>query len=276
MEETFLTYKKNRWLWFGVISAVLLSLSYPWYSNPTLPHGGTFMGLLYGVLGTILIVILMALGIRKRRLGSRLGTVQGWTSAHVYLGLLTLLIIPMHAGFRFHFDFHTLAFALLALVVLSGILGVVLYSLIPSRLTKYEETLQGDKIDQEINRILGQMRNVVRNKSDALVDIYKEELHQTAQRPHSGWRVLWRRHGDGIISNKRKSLSEGSAKVPLEGKEDFLVLSGLILQKAQLEKNFFKQMRLKNALSVWLYVHVPLSVSMLFAIMIHLVSVFYY
>lgn len=276
MEETFLTYKKNRWLWFGVISALLLSLSYPWYSNQTLPHGGTFVGLLYGVLGIILILILMALGIRKRSLGSHLGTVQGWTSAHVYLGLLTLLIIPMHAGFRFHFDFHTLAFVLLTLVVLSGIIGVILYSIVPSRLTKYEEVLQSDKIDAEVKGILSQMQNVVKNKSDALVDVYKEELQQTVRRPHSGWRVLWNRQGDELITQKREALSETSAKISHEGKEDFLVLSRLILLKAELETNFTKQIQLKNALAAWLYFHVPLSVAMLFAVMVHLMSVFYY
>ena len=276
MEETFLTYRKNRWLWFGVTSAALLILSYYWYSNQTIPHGGTLIGLLYGLLGTLIIFILMALGIRKRSLGSTLGTVQGWTSAHVYLGLLTLLIIPMHAGFRFHLDFHTLAFVLLALVVVSGIIGIILYAFIPSRLTKYEEVLQADKIDSEVNRILDQMRNVVRDKSDALVRVYKEERERTAHGPHRGWRVLWRGQGDEGISQKRQALSRVSAGIPPEGQKDFLVLSQLILQKAQLESNFTKQMRLKNALAAWLYVHVPISVAMLLAVVVHLVSVFYY
>ncbi len=71
-------------------------------------------------------------------------------------------------------------------------------------------------------------------------------------------------------------MSEVSVGIPPEGQKDFLVLSQLILQKAQLESNFTKQMRLKNALAAWLYVHVPISVAMLLAVMVHLVSVFYY
>ena len=276
MEETFLTYKKNRWLLVSVLSAVLLLLSYYWYSHQTLTHGGTVIGLLYGLLGTLLILILMALGIRKRRLGSRLGTVQGWTSAHVYLGLLTILIFPMHAGFRFHFDLHTLAFVLLVIVVVSGIIGVALYVFVPSRLTKYEEVLQADKIDAEINQVLKQMRNVIRNKSDHLVRLYKEELGRTVRDSHQGWRIFWSGQEDSLISQRTKELNEAMALILPEDEQDFLVLSTLIFKKADIERNFIKQMRLKNALAAWLYVHLPISVAMLLAVGVHLVSVFYY
>src|SRR5437773_217195 len=119
---SLLTYGGKRYLWIGLIAGITLLLSYYYYYNARQlpPSGSTPMGLAYGWIGFIAILLLMFLGIRKRWHASHLGTVQGWTSSHVYLGLLTLLVIPMHAGFRFGWDVHTLAFVLLVIVVLSG------------------------------------------------------------------------------------------------------------------------------------------------------------
>jgi hypothetical protein len=36
------------------------------------------------------------------------------------------------------------------------------------------------------------------------------------------------------------------------------------------------QMRLKNALEAWLYVHLPVSIAMVVAVVVHVVAAFYY
>ncbi len=276
MSETFLTYRGNRWLWVSIISAGLLVLSYVEYSTRMAPHGGTFMGLCYGVLGTIAILVLMSLGIRKRCYSSGLGTLQGWTSAHVYLGLLTLLVIPMHAGFRFGLDIHTLAFALLFIVVISGILGVILYQTIPSRLTKYDAGLQADKVDQEINRLLAEMRNLARDKSDAFVKVFRDEMAQATDLKPKGWRLLFAGAGRDLMTKRAEELTQRVTQVPSHEHQAFETLSRLLFQKSQLETNLMFQMRLRNALEAWLYVHLPVSFAMVAAVLVHLLAVFYY
>lgn len=276
MSENFLTYRNKRWMWFGIISAILLIISYLVYSRQTVPHGGTAMGLAYGVLGTGIILVLMALGIRKRRYSSALGTVQGWTSAHVYLGLLTLLIISMHAGFRFRPDVHTLAFVLLTIVVLSGILGVLLYLTIPPRLTKYEAGIQADKIDREITHIMEEIRTLSKDKSDAFADVYRREISRAHSRGHQGWRILFREPGDLMLSNRAQELAAAAPGIPSGEFAAFQSVSRLVMQRAQLETTLVAQMRLKNAMEAWLYVHVPVSIAMMIAIAVHVVVVFYY
>ena len=274
-EQNFLSYGGKRWLWFGLISSLLLCTSYLMYRRQMLPHGGTPMGLAYGVAGTIVIFILMALGVRKRWYSSGLGTLQGWTSAHVYLGLLTLLLIPMHAGFKFRFDVHTLAFALLFLVVISGIVGIVLYRTVPPRLTKFEQTIQADKVDAELNRLLAEMRMLSRDKSDSFVRVYQEEASRLMKHTHRGWRVLWSPRADPLAA-RGQELSRTVKQIPAPEHEDFQKLSRLIMQSVQLEGTLTEQMRLRNAMQAWLYLHVPLSLAMMIAIVIHLVAVFYY
>jgi len=275
MGTSFLTYRSGRWFWISLASGLGLLLHYSDYRARTVTYGGSTEGLLYGVVGTALIGILMYLGIRRRSYSSHTGTLQGWLSAHVYLGLLTLLVIPLHAGFRFGWDVHTLAFVLLVVVVLSGVGGVLLYRILPSRLTTFEARQQPDKIDPQLARLLADMRALVKDKSNALVDIYRAELAASRQRMPSGWSLIRGQTRD-LLAERSADLAAMAAVVPLEEQATFQVLSQLLLKKAQLELNLLQQMQLRNALKAWLYVHVPVSIAMVCAVVIHLIIVFWY
>lgn len=275
MGTSFLTYGSGRWFWIAFAGALGMILHYVDYRSRTVAYGGSIEGLLYGAIGTALIGVLMYLGIRRRSYSSHTGTLQGWVSAHVYLGLLTLLVIPLHAGFRFGWDVHTLAFALLVLVVLSGAVGVLLYQIIPSRLTRHETRQQADKIDPELTRLLSDMRALVKDKSDVLVQVYQAELEASQRRAPSGWSLLRGQPRD-LLAERSADLAAKASLVRLEDQATFQVLSQLLLKKAQLELSLLQQMRFRNALKAWLYVHVPVSIAMVFAVVMHLVVVFWY
>jgi hypothetical protein len=276
MGNSFLTYRSGLWLWISAATAVGLVLHYVSYQSRTVAYGGSIEGLLYGVAGTGLIAVLMYLGIRRRSYASSMGTLQGWVSAHVYLGLLTLLLIPMHAGFRFGWDVHTLAFVLLAVVVLSGVLGLFLYRTIPGRLTRYEAGQQADTIDPEIARLLSDMRALMKDKSDALVQIYKAELAASQSRDSKGWSLLLKGQGGDLLAERSADLAKKVSTIPPSDQATFQVLSQLLLKKTQLEVNLLHQMQLRNGLQAWLYVHVPVSIAMVFAVGVHLIAVFLY
>lgn len=276
MNDTFLNYGGKRWLAVGMASSLLLVTSYLWYRRQMLPHGGTPIGLTYGVVGTAVILVLMALGIRKRRFASGLGSMQGWTSAHIYLGLLTLLLIPMHAGFKFRFDIHTLAFALLLVVVVSGIIGMMVYRSVPPRLTRLEEGLQADKIDSELTRLASEMRALAKNKSDQFVRICRMELERLTTSRHQGWRLLWMPRRTDPLSLRGHELAKAIPMIPPAEHQEFQALCRLIMQTVQLEHSLAEQMRLRNAMQAWLYIHVPVSLAMMVAITIHILAVFYY
>jgi hypothetical protein len=276
MGNSFLTYRSGLWCWISSAAALGLVLHYFIYQSRTVAYGGSIEGLLYGVAGTGLIGVLMYLGIRRRSYASNTGTLQGWVSAHIYLGLLTLLLIPMHAGFRFGWDVHTLAFVLLAVVVLSGVVGLFLYRNIPGRLTRYESAQQADKIDPEIARLLSDMRALVKDKSDALVQIYKAELGTSQRRAPKGWSLLLKGQGADLLTVRSEDLAKKVSTIPPSDQATFQILSQLLLKKTQLEVNLLHQMRLRNALQAWLYVHVPVSIAMVFAVGVHLIAVFLY
>jgi len=277
VQGTLLTYRSGRYLWGAVIGAVALLLSYSYYARTTIPSGSTVWGLVYGWIGLLAILVLMFLGIRKRWYFSRLGTLQGWMSAHVYLGLLTLLIIPLHAGFHFGWDVHTLAYVLLVVVVLSGIVGLFVYLTVPAILTTHESGMLPDMLEAEIDQILKEMKHLAADKSDTFQRLYEEEARRCRELGSQGWSILFTRVDQGaILAQRTRDLHNQLADIPEIDQEDFSRFAGLVLRKTELEAYLAGQMRLKNGLQAWLYVHVPVSIAMVAAVGIHLLVVLYY
>lgn len=277
MQGTLLTYGKKRYLWATVIGAVALLVSYSYYARTAIPSGRTVWGLVYGWIGLVAILVLMFLSIRKRWYFSHLGTLQGWTSAHVYVGLLTLLIIPMHAGFQFGWDVHTLAYILLVVVVLSGIVGLIVYLTVPGILTTHESGMLPDMLEAEINQIFREMKQLAADTPGIFQHLYQEEAHRSRERTSQGWRILFTRvDPDAILAQRTRDLHNQLADMPATDQEGFSKFAGLILRKTELEAYLVDQMRLKNGLQAWLYVHVPASIAMVAAVGIHLLVVVYY
>src|SRR5215831_5751 len=277
VQGTLLTYGSKRYLWGSVIGAVALLLSYSYYAQTAIPSGSTVWGLVYGWIGLIAILVLMFLGIRKRWYFSHLGTLQGWTSAHVYLGLLTLLIIPMHAGFQFGWDVHTLAYVLLVVVVLSGIVGLRIYLTVPVILTLHERGTLPETLEAEINQTLKEMKQLAADKLGIFQRLYQEEVSRCSELKSQGWRILFTPiDPNAILAQRTHDLHKQLADVSATDQEGFSRFLGLVMRKTELEAYLAGQMRLKNELQAWLYVHVPVSIAMVAAVGIHLLAVLYY
>ena len=75
-------------------------MAYAWHQPAVKPYGGTWLGYTLGSIGALLVLWLMWFGVRKRRYSSNAGTVQGWLSAHVYLGTSLLVIATLHTGWK--------------------------------------------------------------------------------------------------------------------------------------------------------------------------------
>ena len=141
MYENFLAYRRYFWGKLTLATTLVLVISYIFYSRRVSPNGATLVGLIYGILSFLAILLLMYYGMRKRSYTAKHWPLRAWLSFHVYIGTMTLILVPLHAGFKFGFDIHTLAYVLLAIVVVSGIVGAALYLLLPRRFEAFGEEL---------------------------------------------------------------------------------------------------------------------------------------
>src|SRR5687767_10176356 len=123
-------------LWRRIFFVLLIAAtaSFIYYARNEYPHGGSTWGLAYGIAGSALILLLAFFGVRKRWYRSTFGTLEQWLQSHIYLGVLVLVILFFHAGGRFHDNVAVATLVLLSIVVVSGIVGAVLYATVPRML----------------------------------------------------------------------------------------------------------------------------------------------
>src|SRR5574337_14258 len=58
-----------------------------------------------------------------------------WLSAHTYLGVALIVLATLHTGFQFGWNVHTLAYALMMVVIMSGCYGTYAYLRFPRLMT---------------------------------------------------------------------------------------------------------------------------------------------
>ena len=146
----------------------LACFAYGWHDPIGGRGGDTIVGYALGSIATAMILWLMWLGVRKRQYSLSGSRLSKWLSEHVYLGASLLVIIPLHSGFEFGWNVHTLAYALLGVVVLSGFLGVIFYTSVPRLIT---ENRPGEKLDallQQIADLDGECRMLATELPDAI------------------------------------------------------------------------------------------------------------
>src|SRR5215467_3276228 len=163
--------RQARWALTAAGIAVVLLGAYVIYvlNSPDSAHGGSMMGLFFAALGTGVIVFECLLGLRKRYPASPLGRVKTWVSAHVWLGLLSLLLALIHSGFRWGSGLAGLLMWLFAVILASGIFGVVLQNYIPRRMT---ELVPRETIYEQIPTVIRGLRL----EADERVEILTADL----------------------------------------------------------------------------------------------------
>lgn len=95
------------------------------------PSGSSLPGFTFGVVGGAICFFEFLLWPRKKVRTWRIGRVQSWMRAHIWLGLLAVPLLVLHTGFRWGGTFSTVLMVLFLVVIASGIWGVVLQQFIP-------------------------------------------------------------------------------------------------------------------------------------------------
>ena len=93
--------------------------------------GATPLGLFYGALALAIFLFASALGIRKKRRLWRIGNVQVWLRAHIWLTILTIPLVAFHCGFHAGGPQTTTLLILYAIVMGTGFFGLALQGFMP-------------------------------------------------------------------------------------------------------------------------------------------------
>jgi hypothetical protein len=273
--ESFLRYRRYRWFKIATFLSLFFIVVYLFTDVSPRPNGGSWLGYTLGTIGAGLIVWLSLLGIRKRAMTRGRWSLKAWTSAHVYLGLALIVIGTLHTGFQFGWNVHTLAWALMILVILSGMYGITVYALLPQGLSDSRSEMTGPQMIEAVGSLDKQIQQAAQPLSDEDSAVVIGSLGED---PFGGgvWRRLsgsYPRCGNMAalrIMRERQEQSSGKEEQALEQ------VVGLLEKKAAALQRLRGYIRRRALLEVWLFVHIPMTFMLLAALTAHIVSVFFY
>ncbi|HMO67178.1 MAG TPA: hypothetical protein PKE25_00660 [Novosphingobium sp.] len=271
--EGFLRHRGWRWLKISALVCLVAVIGYVAADVQPRRNGGSWMGYTLGTVGAGLIFWLSLLGIRKRSMTPGAWSLKAWTSAHVYLGLALVVIGTLHTGFQFGWNVHTLAYALMIVVIASGIFGISAYATLPASLSANRGEMTQAQMLEGLHAIDRQLvdaaQPLARHWSDQVIAAMAED-------PFSGG--LWRRlSGRNPRSPTRAAMDAFDRADAAESADPVLRrVEGLLQRRAAQLERTRRHLRIKALLEVWLFVHVPATFALLAALSAHIVSVFYY
>jgi hypothetical protein len=273
--EGFLRHKRFRWLKIALLLSFLALLGYALIDVQPRHNGGSWYGYTLGTIGVLLILWLTMLGLRKRAMTRGRWSLKAWTSAHVYLGLSLIVVATLHTGFQLGWNVHTLAYALMMLVILSGLYGIVAYSILPEHLSASRSEMTRPQMIDAVMKLDRQLQTAAQPLGHEDTRIVTLSL---ADDPFRGG--LFRRlSGRYPRCRTAYSLREMRRRVALatgEQADALEAVTALLERKSAALSRIRKHLRIKALLEVWLYVHVPLTFALIAALAAHIVSVFFY
>ena len=273
--HSFLEYRRYLFLKLAGLLVAICTLAYFWQQPASDRYGGSAMGYTLGAVAALLVLILLWFGVRKRQYRNAVGTLKGWLSAHVYLGLALVFVATLHSGFEMGWNLHTLCYVLMLTVVASGFYGVYAYVRFPRLLTLAmgEDTL--DTLFLKIADLDQQARRIAMQLPDEINGLVLAAAQKT-QIGGGVLRQLRRRRPDCATARAVDRLQQLGGGLDSERAQLNRELYALMLRKAGLVQRAREDVMYRARMQVWLYFHVPLAVAMLAALIAHVLSVFYY
>lgn len=203
-----------------------------------------------------------------------LGSSAAWMQLHLYVGLLTVFIFPMHVGWRIPNGILETALALLFITVAgSGVLGAILSRIIPPRLSVRGEEVIFERIPAFTAKLRDEARRLAVESaavSDAatLSDFYAHRLSFFFEKPRHFPQHLLQ------SARPRHALLEGLRDLDRylspEEREIARKLSDLVCKKDDLDYHHAMQWLLKG----WLFVHIGFTYALLMLAVAHAITVY--
>ena len=273
--EGFLRHRNFRWAWRAGTLCVIAVAGYLLMDAQPRPSGGSVFGYTAGTIAALLVLWLTLLGLRKRAITAGQWSLKAWVSAHVYLGLAVLVIATLHAGFQFGWNIHTLAYALMVLVVVSGLFGITVYALLPRYLSRNRGETTQKQMLETLKALDRQINEAAQPLSETQAEVVRMSLDHS---PVGGG--LWRRISGGRsgCGNRRALARLPGLRLQATDIELQLLdrMEELLQRKAAALGQVRRHLQIRAWLSVWLALHVPATVALLAAITAHVFSVFIY
>lgn len=218
-----------------------------------------------GIAATLVMLANFLYPIRKRTARmAHMGPVPLWLTFHVFVGILSPVVILFHAAFRFNNLIATLTYGSLVIVVTTGLIGRYIYAMIPGGMERDRVALKD--LQRSWTDLRTELSHEIGERSrpawlTTLVDspaLPRETSARTALRAVLAWPIVAMRARSGA-RRFASDLSPGSAAVLRTDVEQMVRL--------RLQIEFFGG--IKRLLTTWRTGHALLAIFLVVVIVVH-------
>lgn len=215
------------------------------------------------------VVLLTLFNARKKLPFLPLLRASAWMQVHIYVGLFSCVLFGVHVGWRMpQGTFNTILTVLFLLVSVSGVLGLAISRWAPGRLTVHGENVIFERIPafrtvlrREVEEMV--VASVAKTQSLTIADFYDQRLRSY----FSARRFTWS-HLAGYGKRLFSLLAEIQALDRYLSAEERTIMAQIV-ERIHAKDNLDFQQAHQGLLKGWLFVHIPLTYSMILLAAVH-------
>lgn len=225
---------------------------------------GGEVGHALGVLGTVMMVAMLAYSLRKRWPAlRRLGPTSAWLDYHILLGICGPIFIVLHTSLKVQ-GLVALSFWSMVAVAASGVLGRYLYRQIPRSREGDELSLGAvEQLDRELARQLVEELSLPTEALRDLDDLALQGLRPDASLFHLAWSFPL--ESLTLRLRLRRFRREHPGVEPRLGR----LYTRTLRRKALLRRRILLWQRLREVFHYWHVLHKPFAVVMYLFLVVH-------
>ncbi len=268
------------WHVVGLIFVGLASISTMWglskYGlNGRLGGSWLTMRWLTGLIGLFGVAAVMTYPLRKQIYRRRAGALRYWMLAHVYLGVVTGIILLLHSGTNAGGLITTLLYLSFDVVVFSGILGVISYLVAPRILTNIEsEPLLIEDLITRRGELKQELADTVAKSEGWLREEIEERVSGRFLSRRFLLRQLLRRESlKDLLADARQEFKERTVRLTTADERELLLTA---VEKAVTLRRVEALIFLHQMLKQWIPLHAVSTALMLALMIVHIIQAIFF
>ena len=222
----------------------------------------------------VTVVFLSLYNARKKLTYPPLFKASSWMQVHIYAGYLAVVIFFLHTNAQVpNGSFEIILYLIFVLIAFSGVFGLYLQRTLPARLAHNDQEVIFERIPQFIKQFREQAQSLVikavaNEDSSILEQFYYRNMRHFMAAPRNFWTHIFKTSRDqNAMQKKLQSEYRYMNANEIEIAEQLVLI---IEQKHDLDFHY----ALQKVLKLWLFVHIPLTFSLLALLVVHLILVY--
>jgi Fe-S-cluster-containing dehydrogenase component/CRP-like cAMP-binding protein len=238
---------------------------------------GTWLTLrwLTGIVGLVGVAAVMSYPFRRQVYRRRAGALRYWMLAHIYLGAIAGVVLLFHSGPRTGGLLTSLLYVAFDLTLLSGIVGIISYWLMPRIMTRIEgEPLLVEDLEGRRNELRGDTRAILEKSDGWLKEEIRDRVYPRFLSWGFLWRQIWRREElKAMLAQARQEFKDRTTRLTTDEERDLLISA---VETAVTLRRVDALLALHWLLRFWIPMHIAATSIMLGLMVVHIAQVIFF